>query len=180
MKLKYYLRGLGLGIVLTTLILTVSFHFKSEMKDSDIIDRAKELGMVMQDATKDTLFAETTTDSKANPETTKPTDDNQTTEATTEVPTTEVPTTEAPTTEAPTKEAPTAPPEPAVKAQITITPGSSSSSVANSLADAGIIKNRTEFDKYLEDNGFSEQIQVGTFNVNSSMSYYDIATIITR
>lgn len=50
MRLKYYLRGLGIGIMVTTIILAVSFakHDKT-MSDAEIISRAKELGMVMQD-----------------------------------------------------------------------------------------------------------------------------------
>lgn len=47
MKLKYYLRGLGTGIVVTALVLGISLsHGKGSMSDEEIIKRAKELGMV--------------------------------------------------------------------------------------------------------------------------------------
>ncbi len=47
MKLKYYLRGLGIGIMVTTLILTLSSGVKkTEMTDAEIKERASELGMV--------------------------------------------------------------------------------------------------------------------------------------
>lgn len=46
MKLKYYLRGLGMGIVVTTLILSVALHNKGQMTDAEVIERAEELGMV--------------------------------------------------------------------------------------------------------------------------------------
>ena len=48
MKLKYYLRGLGIGIIVTTVILMISFPGKEEkLTDEEIIARAKQLGMVM-------------------------------------------------------------------------------------------------------------------------------------
>ena len=41
MKLKYYLRGLGIGIIVTTLILMISFSMhKTEISDEEIIERA--------------------------------------------------------------------------------------------------------------------------------------------
>lgn len=47
MKLKYYLRGLGFGIFFTALICgTGRSTAKEPMSDSEIIQRAKELGMV--------------------------------------------------------------------------------------------------------------------------------------
>lgn len=51
MKLKYYLRGVGVGIILTTLILTISYRANggAKLSDEEIIKRAEKLGMVMQD-----------------------------------------------------------------------------------------------------------------------------------
>lgn len=46
MKLKFYMRGLGVGILLTTLILSLSNH-KEEPSREEIIAMATELGMVM-------------------------------------------------------------------------------------------------------------------------------------
>lgn len=48
MKLKYYMRGLGIGIVLTTLILSIG-NTKEKLSDEAIIKRASALGMVMKD-----------------------------------------------------------------------------------------------------------------------------------
>lgn len=48
MKLKYYLRGLGIGIIVTTIILMISFSGrKEEISDEEVIARATQLGMVM-------------------------------------------------------------------------------------------------------------------------------------
>lgn len=46
MNLKYYLRGLGIGIVMTALIMGISAAGKNKpLSDSEIIERAKALGM---------------------------------------------------------------------------------------------------------------------------------------
>ena len=53
MKLKYYLRGLAVGILVTTIILAISFsQTKKELSDQEVINRAKQLGMVMADSGK--------------------------------------------------------------------------------------------------------------------------------
>ncbi len=51
MRLKYYMRGLGVGILISTVVLFVAFRFqKVEISDEEVIQRAKELGMVMDDS----------------------------------------------------------------------------------------------------------------------------------
>ncbi len=50
MNRKAYLKGLGLGIFVTCLILTISGKFNNKMSDEDIIRRAKELGYVESSA----------------------------------------------------------------------------------------------------------------------------------
>ena len=50
MRLKYYLRGLGIGIVVTAVIMGVSAdRQRPAMTEEQIIARAKELGMVEQE-----------------------------------------------------------------------------------------------------------------------------------
>lgn len=52
MKLKYYLRGLGVGIVLTAVIMGVVLGRKeSDISDEEVIRRAKQLGMVEAEST---------------------------------------------------------------------------------------------------------------------------------
>lgn len=46
MKLKYYLRGLGIGIAVTAAVLMLTGGNKESLTDEEIIARAKELGMV--------------------------------------------------------------------------------------------------------------------------------------
>lgn len=50
MKLKYFLRGLGSGVVITAIILTVSFQGRnSDISDKEIMKRAEALGMVSKE-----------------------------------------------------------------------------------------------------------------------------------
>ena len=46
MERKYYLRGLGIGIAVTAIIMGIALSGDGKMTDSEIIARAKELGMV--------------------------------------------------------------------------------------------------------------------------------------
>lgn len=46
MERKYYLRGLGIGIVMTAIIMGIALSGSGKMTDEEIIKRARELGMV--------------------------------------------------------------------------------------------------------------------------------------
>jgi vacuolar-type H+-ATPase subunit H len=48
MKLKYYIRGLGIGIIITTIVLSIGKRM-DKPSDKEIIARARELGMVMKE-----------------------------------------------------------------------------------------------------------------------------------
>lgn len=65
MKLKYYLRGLGIGIIITTIILMISFsQRKTDISDEEVMARAAQLGMIMpeeKDAETETQSDETET-----------------------------------------------------------------------------------------------------------------------
>lgn len=46
MKLRYYMRGLGIGILVTAILMSVTLHGRTKpMSDEEVIARAKELGM---------------------------------------------------------------------------------------------------------------------------------------
>lgn len=171
MKLKYYLRGLGIGILVTAAILTIVYHTKGSMSDSQIMKRAAQLGMVMASTEDDTLFAQTTQ---------VDTTIEETGTISVEETTTVVETTEA-VTEASTEKPTEAPTEPAVaEAVLTISPGMYSESVSAELVRLGIITNQKEFNSYLVNNGYAECIQTGDFKIKADMSYDEIARIITK
>ena len=68
MRFKYYLRGIGFGIIFASLIFTVALATsdKEEITDQEIMERASELGMVsaeskVMDDGKDEKTSEITT-----------------------------------------------------------------------------------------------------------------------
>lgn len=49
MKLKYYLKGLGIGMIISAALLGALFYFgegNGTMTDAEVIERARQLGMV--------------------------------------------------------------------------------------------------------------------------------------
>ncbi len=62
MKLKYYLRGLAVGIILTTLVLSIANSDNKPMTDAQIRQKAFELGMVESDSLKLTDVVESSND----------------------------------------------------------------------------------------------------------------------
>lgn len=206
MKLKYYLRGLGIGMMVTALILGISFSNRQEqtsqtMTDDQIRERAAELGMV--DSSELTLAAlqnsvKQPTDST--PEATAQTQEQNNAETAQEAAVftesqetqTETSTAAEPEeTAAPktTKEpeatkAPEASPEPEVTTaagttSITINRGDDSGSVSRRLYEAGLVENARTFDNYLCNNGYSRSINPGTYEIASGTSEEEIAKIIT-
>lgn len=60
MKLKYYLRGIGIGLIITTIVMALAFmlHKDELISDEEVRRRAEALGMVMPEETggRDTLL----------------------------------------------------------------------------------------------------------------------------
>ena len=204
MKLKYYLRGLGIGMIVTALILGISFSNRQDqtsqiMTDDQIRERAAELGMV--DSSELTLAAlqnsekqptegtpEETTQTQeqnnieAEPETTVPAE----TQATVEPETTQE--SEATTEPEPEKTVgPETTAEPEVTeapqrtqtASITIQRGDDSGSASRRLYEAGLVEKAKAFDNYLCNNGYSRSINPGTYEIAPGTSEEEIAKIIT-
>ena len=201
MKLKYYLRGLGIGMAVTALILGISFSGRQgqeaqTLTDEQIRESASELGMV--DSSELTLAA---LQNSAQPQTTmepevteepKLTADPETTtepEATAEPETiaepetmTEPETTAEPkmTTEPEATEElelTTAPEQ--SQTTITIKKGSDSGSVSRMFYEAGLVENAKAFDNYLCNNGYSRSINPGIYEIAPGTSEEEIAKIIT-
>ena len=63
---------------------------------------------------------------------------------------------------------------------LSIEVGMTSSEISAQIEDAGIILNKVDLDNYLSDQGLAGRIQVGKYELNSSMSLKQIAETITR
>ncbi len=164
MKLKYYLRGLGIGMAVTALILGISFSGRQgqetqTLTDDQIKERAAELGMV--DSSELTLAALQNSAQSQPQVTTEP-------EATAEP-------------EATVEPEVTAEPElahPSITS-ITINKGADSGSVSRQLYEADLVENAKAFDDYLCNNGYSRNINPGTYEIAPGTSEEEIAKIIT-
>ena len=201
MKLKYYLRGLGIGMAVTALILGISFSGRQgqeaqTLTDEQIRERASELGMV--DSSELTLAA---LQNSAQPQTTMEPEVTEESETMTEPEATAEPetATEPKATAEPemtTKPEVTAEPEMTTKPEatkepelitapeqsqttITIKKGSDSGSVSRVLYEAGLVENAKAFDNYLCNNGYSRSINPGIYEIAPGTSEEEIAKIIT-
>lgn len=168
MKLKYYLRGLGIGILVTALIMGFTAKDNRPLTDAEIKAVAAELGMVESDSLRlADLPQEPTPTPEITPEPTKEPETTPEPEATTE------------SSGEPAKESETTP-ESGTDISVTVSAGSGSRTVCNRLEEAGVITDAAEFDKYLCDQGYSKRICVGTFEIPADASWEEIAKIITR
>ena len=165
MKLKYYMRGLGIGILFSTLILSVSFRTSSstQITDKDIIKRAEQLGMIQAEDNAidlDDLL----------------THSMPTIEATIE-PTVE-PTAEP--TAKPTAK-PTQEPKTEVKyVTIEVIEGMSSAKIAALLQDSGVVKDAKLFNQYLVEHEYTGTMKIGEFQIATDSSFNQIANIIVK
>ena len=164
MKLKYYLRGLGIGIIITTIVLMIAYSGRNtEMTDEEIIARAKSLGMVMKE---DPLFLNSelhkdseTVSSEAltGQETTTETESEVQIDVETEIePETESEDTASTETEA----APSGD-----TYHLNIPAGSYPRLICNELQDNGVIADAAALRKYLADMGFATSIHVGEYEI---------------
>lgn len=196
MKLKYYLRGLGIGILVTALIMGFTTRDSRPLTDAEIKAAAAELGMVESDSLRlADLPQEPTPTPEITPEPTKELETTPEPEATTESsgePAKESETTPEPEAIPEVTPELTEEPETASEAatettqesgtdiSVTVSAGSGSRTVCNRLEEAGVITDAAEFDKYLCDQGYSKRICVGTFEIPADASWEEIAKIITR
>ncbi|SEN55067.1 hypothetical protein SAMN04488134_101334 [Amphibacillus marinus] len=63
---------------------------------------------------------------------------------------------------------------------LTILPGTTISQVADYLMLAGLIKSRSEFTDYLDDNNYGHNIQIGQFDLDRSMSLDEVVDTIAN
>lgn len=191
MKLKYYLRGLGIGIIVTTLVLMVAFSGKKEkLSDQEIMQRAEQLGMVMADEGQTETGTEENTGTEAQPETEQ---DVQKTEAGTEENADEnTENASEPETEPQTEAAaePAAPEdttgnvvgevkqETSGEVAFTVKSGESSDTVAFNLYKAGLVDDATAFNRYMISKGYDSRLRTGDFKIRSGASYDEILKVL--
>ena len=192
MKKKYFVRGLGIGIIFGALIMLAVYltSGKGSLSDEEVMKRAQELGMVKKSeyvldsevTSEETTTEAVTTEAPATTEkaTEATTEAPATTEKATEAATTEAATTEKATTEKATTEAATTEQtDTKTKATITVSGGMSSETIPSLLEDAGLVDSASKFNSFLVQNGYDKKLETGSFDISGGMTYEEIAGILT-
>ncbi|MBO5293318.1 MAG: hypothetical protein J6B10_09085 [Lachnospiraceae bacterium] len=198
MKLKYYLRGLGIGIAVTALVLGLTGG-KESLTDDEIRARAAELGM-----SENTVLSELQDDGKAMSEEMEETADKeepegweseaaeaQSTEPQSTEPESEDTQEERPeVTEQESEEKETVKPEDTQEADtedeneekvsITVKSGDTSWPVAQRVHAAGLVKDAAAFDDFMCDNGYSRYLRAGVYEIPVGADEEEIARILAR
>lgn len=175
MKFRYFLRGLGTGIVFAAIIFVIAYRSNGrELSDDEIIRRARNLGMVEADDQVGKLLEE---QNKTEQETETPQDEKRTEQTTTERSEQEdssnhVQTTEQATTTEQQEET-------AEEYELVVTAGMYSYPVCQKLEAFGLIESAEEFDDYLIEHGYADKISVGTHILKKGMTKEEIAIAIS-
>lgn len=183
MKLKYYLRGLGMGILFATIVMTVSsVVHNNNLSEEKIIKEAKKLGMIMPETEDDAtggLFA-----------TKEDTEDVIDTEGQdTEIETldTEAEMQETETQTVDTEPESTEKKEPVVIQdgnvtfiEISVYPGDNARQVAERLYENGLVDDSESFRKYLGETGYAKSLAIGEYYVPVGATYEEICNVLMR
>lgn len=196
MKLKYYLRGLGIGIIVTTIVLAISFSKREvELSDEEIIARATQLGMVMQETETETAETKETPEQQEQEAVqaqqnliqqkndTASKQDDFVTESEDAAKTDVIPDTEASTekeTEQDSEEAADASEEVQTDGnyRLVIKKGDVCRVVCETLAANGVITDAEAFRKYLFEIGYASNMSVGEYDIPYGLTQEEVAEIL--
>ncbi len=176
MKLKYYLRGLGIGIVVTVCVLSAAFQNTEPMTDAQIKERAKELGMIESTVLSDMHNKEDETEQEVPEDVTEQLEvENEVVEQPENQPDEDT-TAEIEPNEPEQKDDE----ENAVSVSVNVVRGDSSWSVSKRMEEAGLIDSASEFDSFLCKGGYDKRISIGNYEIPSGASFEEMAKIITK
>ncbi|MBO5246272.1 MAG: hypothetical protein J6B28_03325 [Eubacterium sp.] len=191
MKLKYYLRGIGIGVIITTVVLTIAFSIQKnkQITDEEIRERAAALGMVMPNEIPE---RDTLANAEANKEAaqekefvqeemtvtdeSEPADKEPVSKADSATKT-EKTTSEKTVTEKTKKSK--ADKTVVEQVELSIVGGEYSDIICEKLRKAGLIEDAEDFNKYLAQGGYDNQLQPGTYVIPKGADYDTIIKIIT-
>lgn len=205
MKLKYYLRGLGIGMLVAALVLVLSGNTGTKMSDEDVKRRAAQLGMVEKDKT---VLEDI--EQKA-PEESDASESPESGTAVQEPPGNEEAALESEENEAAPETETDADTEADAGAQaladeieqkadetaeraeeiaenavtgrtvvLEVRRGDSSVSVARRAEEAGLVRSAADFDVFLCRNGYDKRISIGSYEILEGASEKEIADAITK
>lgn len=196
MDKKSFFRGFGVGVLFAAIVLGISFMIRTS--DPYVTSRAKELGMVYKtDSETDLHLAESSSkeETSAMPAVTEVPKKNKKSEQSTAIPVPSATAAAKKNTQSQKKD--TTKTEKDTKKEmekekekleseirqeqkeLTIDAGDWSSDVSKKLESLGIVSSASDFDKYLNDNGYSSSISAGTYTVSVDDTYAELAHKIT-
>lgn len=181
MKFKYYLRGVGLGILLTTILLTAAFHIHgNRISDEEIIEKAQGLGMIMpgeslQSEADETETAESEEQTGLSEET-EPADtgiaDMEPEDVTQEQESTALPA--IPEADENTGDVS------GDYITVTVAEGAVCRDIAEELMELGLVEDSEDFRLYMAQNSYDHLIRVGEYEIPREATYEEIARILTQ
>ena len=191
MRLKYYLRGLGLGIIFAVIIMMIGFHGnKQSMSDTEIIEKAKTLGMVeaknISGTVADEYNSEKTDSSatnsdassqKAETEQDSQMQDSQTAQEDTQQEDTQQ---EAAQPAADAKQETVEPQDAVTTYTISVTSQDTCRTIAEKLKALNLVDDAEQFRIYMGQKGADHFIADGEHVIPQGASYEDIITILTQ
>lgn len=191
MRLKYYLRGLGLGIIFAVIIMMIGFHGnKQSMSDTEIIEKAKTLGMVeaknISGTVADEYNSEKTDSSatnsdassqKAETEQDSQMQDSQTAQEDTQKEDTQQ---EAAQPAADAKQETVEPQDAVTTYTISVTSQDTCRTIAEKLKALNLVDDAEQFRIYMGQKGADHFIADGEHVIPQGASYDDIITILTK
>lgn len=185
MNLKYYLRGLGVGIVVTSLILGIGLGSRKEtLSNEEIKERARELGMVEESITVAEAAAQKEEEAQEAEVTVAPVPEENAESDAEPIVSAEPEagaTPEAgvkPVADEAEEDNGTAPEKEIV--DITINPGEGSYVISQKLEQSGLIDDAAEYDAYLCDNGFHTKLRAGVHKIPMGSTREEIAKLLCR
>lgn len=191
MKKKYYLRGLGVGVLITAVIFSIAlFFYQPAMSEDEIRTEAAKLGMVDPNSTDSTIADSKNSDSSDSSDDSSQTDGSEdSTTVTTKTgddvsddnvnPQGKTTSDSSSSTDARTTEASSSSSDGSHMVTVTISGGQSSNVVGNTLYQAGVVDDAAKFNEYLEQNGYDNSIQPGSYQLAKGSTYEQVAHAIT-
>ncbi len=177
MKLKYYIRGAGMGILVTVIIMSIAFsglEKKNQTEAASGTEQTESHGETVKSAAESEVLKETEAvdSTEIATESVAETDTEPLTETDTEIETespaltdTKIETETTTITKIHT---------------VSIIAGEDSYTIAKRLKELGIIDDAEAFNEYLEDENYDNVLRPGTYDIEEGLSYGDLAGIIMK
>ena len=187
MNVKSYLKGIGVGMIVASLILIIAGNM-NKVSDEEVIARAKELGYVQstsvsqpevvdntssnteQKKIEDSDKVESTENNDANTDNATATDSANADNATETANTTNDTTVSDDSDKTADNNATSS-----ETVKVEIKSGMSSESAALAVKNAGLVESDTEFNKYLCSEGYDKRLRVGSFDIPKDADFETIA-----